>query len=220
MEGNYRENSLQYWDQIHEDQDYNRDSIKVDDWLDRFDEIISKTSLPILDLGCGGGNNTLYLINKGKSVIACDQSEKAVAMIQKNFPEVKETKCFNMLDGLPFSDNSFEVVVADLCLHYFTEKDTLRIISEIARILLPEGHLLMRVNSVNDVNHGAGQGVEIEPHLYETETGTLKRYFDEADIRRFFKDYDIEYLKEETMSRYKLEKKLYRVCVRFEKKQH
>ena len=78
----------------------------------------------------------------------------------------------------------------------------------------------MRVNSINDVNHGAGQGVEIEPHLYETETGTIKRYFDESDIRRFFNDYDIEYIKEETMSRYKLEKRLYRVCVRFEKKQH
>ena len=220
MEGNYRENSLQYWDQIHEDQHYNRDAIKVDDWLDRFEDIIDRSSLPILDLGCGGGNNTLYLIDKGKSVIACDQSEKAIAMIQKNFPEIKETKCFNMLDGFPFPDNSFEVVVADLCLHYFTEKDTSRINSEIERILLSGGHLLMRVNSVNDVNHGAGQGVEIEPHLYETETGTLKRFFDEADIRRFFKDYAIEYIKEETMSRYKLEKKLYRVCVRFEKKQH
>ena len=214
----YRQNSLDYWNNVHKE--YNRETIKVDDWLERFDSIIENSSKPILDLGCGGGNNTLYLINKGKSVIACDQSEKAVAMIQKNFPEVKDTKCFNMLDGLTFPDNSFEVVVADLCLHYFTEKDTVRIISEIERILLPGGHLLMRVNSVNDVNHGAGQGVEIEPHLYETETGTIKRYFDESDIRRFFNDYDIEYIKEETMSRYKLEKRLYRVCVRFEKKQH
>jgi hypothetical protein len=71
------------------------------------------------------------------------------------------------------------------------------------------------VNSVNDVNHGAGRGIEIEPHLYETESGTIKRYFDEADIKRFFKDYDIEYLNEESMGRYKLEKKLYVVCVRF-----
>ena len=85
----FRENSLQYWDQIHEDQHYNRDAIKVDDWLDRFEDIIDRSSFPILDLGCGGGNNTLYQINKGKSVIACDQSEKAVAMIQKNFPEIK-----------------------------------------------------------------------------------------------------------------------------------
>ena len=40
------------------------------------------------------------------------------------FPEGTEAKCFNMLDGLPFADASFSVVIADLCLHYFTEKDT------------------------------------------------------------------------------------------------
>ena len=175
------------------------------------------TTRPILDLGCGGGNDTLYLINKGRQVIACDQSERAIQRIRKNFPEVMETKCFNMLDGLAFADASFEVVIADLSLHYFTEKDTSFIISELQRILVPGGYLLLRVNSIYDVNHGAGQGREVEPHLYESGAGTLKRFFDEADIRRFFKEYKIEYLKEETMTRYKLEKKLYRVCVRFEK---
>jgi SAM-dependent methyltransferase len=211
----YRENALKYWERIHEEQDYDRNSINVDNWLERFDDIINKTTLPILDLGCGGGNDTLYLLNKGKPVIPCDQSEKAVQRIKKNFPEITETKCFNMLDGLPFPDDSFEVIIADLCLHYFTERDTTKIISELQRILMPGGYLMLRVNSVNDVNHGAGQGIEVEPHLYETESGMLKRYFDEVDIRMFFKDHRIEYLKEETMSRYKLEKKLFNVCVQF-----
>ncbi|MBR3518063.1 MAG: class I SAM-dependent methyltransferase [Lachnospiraceae bacterium] len=217
MDTEYRERSLQYWERTHEEQDYDRDSIRVDDWLEPFDDIIMGTTRPILDLGCGGGNDTLYLINKGRQVIACDQSERAIQRIRKNFPEVMETKCFNMLDGLAFADASFEVVIADLSLHYFTGKDTSFIISELQRILVPGGYLLLRVNSIYDVNHGAGQGREVEPHLYESGAGTLKRFFDEADIRRFFKEYKIEYLKEETMTRYKLEKKLYRVCVRFEK---
>jgi len=36
-----------------------------------------------------------------------------------------------MLEGLPFEDESFEIVCADLCLHYFTEKDTCMILEEI-----------------------------------------------------------------------------------------
>ena len=88
------------------------------------------------------------------------------------------------------------------------------ILNEIRRILTVGGRLIFRVNSVNDVNHGAGQGNEIEHHLYETSDKRLKRFFDEKDIKFFFKDFDIEYLNEEIMTRYKLEKRLYRVCVR------
>ena len=68
----YRQNSLDYWNNVHKK--YNRETITVDDWLERFDSIIDNSSKPILDLGCGGGNDTLYLITKGKQVISCDQS--------------------------------------------------------------------------------------------------------------------------------------------------
>lgn len=212
MDKNYRDNSLKYWNEMH--QKFENNAITSDDWLERFDDIIMQAQKPILDLGCGSGNDTLYLTSKGKKVIACDQSEVAVNNIKRNFPGIEGTKCCNMLDGFPFEDDSFDVIVADLCLHYFTEEDTYAVLTEISRILMPGGYLILRVNSINDVNHGAGQGVEIEHHLYETGSGTLKRFFDEEDIRNFFKGFEIEYMNEETMSRYKLEKKLFRVCVR------
>lgn len=214
MEQVYRQKSLEYWDNVHKD--YDKATIKVDDWLEKFDDIIMGTQKPILDLGCGGGNDTLYLISKGKQVISCDQSPSAINNIRKNFPEVYDAKCFNMLDGLPFEDEAFDVVIADLCLHYFLKTDTEKILNDIRRILTPGGHLILRVNSINDVLHGAGQGPEIEHHVFEMEGKTIKRFFNEEDIRSFFKDFTIEYLKEEIMTRYKLEKRLYRVCVKKE----
>ncbi len=213
----YRSNSLKYWDTTHKEQRYDRTSIRTDDWLDRFDNIIMNTTKPILDLGCGGGNDTKYLISKGKQVISCDQSEIAVSNIKDNFPEIYDIKCFNMLDGLPFDDGAFDVVIADLSLHYFDSPNTVYIISEIRRILSCEGYLMFRVNSVNDVNHGAGQGKEIEHHVYETETGTIKRFFDEQDIHFYFNEFDFEYLKEEKMHRYKMVKRLFTGCARNKK---
>ena len=207
-----REKSLLYWDNIHKD--YNREDIKIDDWLDKFSNIIDNCSTPVLDLGCGSGNDTLYLIKKGKEVISCDQSNNAIENIKKNFPEVHDTKSFDMLDGMPFNDNSFNVIIADLCLHYFREEDTFRILNEIKRVLTEDGYLIFRVNSINDVNHGAGEGNKVEHHLYETRDRRLKRFFDESDIKHFFKEFDIEYLNEEIMTRYKLEKRLYRCLVR------
>ena len=106
------------------------------------------------------------------------------------------------------------MVIADLCLHYFTEKDTDKILKEIRRILTPGGHLILRVNSIDDINHGAGDGTEVEHHVFETRSGTLKRFFDEEDARYIFRDFEIEYLNEEVMSRYKFEKRLFRGCVR------
>ena len=45
------------------------------------------------------------------------------------------------------------------------------------------------------------------------ERGYVKDLTNEKDIKFFFKDFDIEYLNEEIMTRYKLEKRLYRVCL-------
>ena len=213
MEKNIK-NSIEYWNNVHKE--YNRDQIKFDDWLNDFDEIINKCKTPILDLGCGSGNNTLYLINNNKKVIAADLSSNAITNIIKNFPEIYDTKCFNMLDGFPFEDNSFEVIIADLSLHYFKKRDTEKIVNDLKRILCKNGYLIIRVNSINDVNHGAGQGLEIEKHLFQTEDGRFKRFFDENDIRDFFKDFNIIYLNEEIMTRYKLEKRLFRVCMQKE----
>ena len=207
-----RDKSLRYWDKLHKK--YNREDIVIDDWLDKFSDVIDNSTTPILDLGCGSGNDTLYLINRGKRVISCDQSSNAIENIKMNFPEVYDTKCFNMLDEMPFDDDSFDIVIADLCLHYFRKFDTFKILNEIKRILTKKGCLIFRVNSINDVNHGAGEGNEIEHHLYETGDNRLKRFFDEKDIRYFFDGFEIEYLNEEIMTRYKLEKRLYRCLVR------
>lgn len=202
-------NSLKYWNNLYTN--CNKNEIKIDNWLEKFEDIIKDCLTPIIDLGCGTGNDTLWLIEKGKKVISCDQSINAINNIKSNFPEIYDTKCFNMLNEFPFESSSCELIIADLCLHYFRENDTFKIINEIKRILAPNGNLILRVNSINDVNYGAGKGEEVEKHLYLTEDNRLKRFFDEKDILYFFKDFSIEYNQEETLSRYGLEKKLHTV---------
>ncbi|MCQ2473673.1 MAG: class I SAM-dependent methyltransferase [Saccharofermentans sp.] len=205
-------NSVNFWNDIH--RDYDRDTIKVDGWLDVFSDIIDNCDSPILDLGCGSGNDTLYLINKGKKVYAADQSENAIKNIEKNFPEIVGTRILNMLDGIDYPDDTVGIVVADLSLHYFTMEETKRILQDIKRILKSDGYLLIRVNSINDVNHGAGAGEEIEHHLYRTNDGMFKRFFDEEDIKTIFSDFNIYFCEEQRMLRYKNEKIVYCVGMR------
>lgn len=200
-------NSINFWNNIH--RNYDRDTIMVDNWLDVFSDIIDNCNSSILDLGCGSGNNSLYLINRGKKVYAADQSENAISNIRKNFPEIAEASILNMLDGIDYPEHLFGIVVADLSLHYFTTDENRRILQDIKKILKPDGHILIRVNSIHDVNHGAGSGEEIEHHFYRTDDGMFKRFFDEEDIKTIFSDFNIFFCEEQQMMRYKREKIVY-----------
>lgn len=202
------EKANERWNDIHKS--YERNQIKYDNWLDLFENNIKACQSPVIDLGCGSGNDTLYLIEKGKKVVPCDYSQNAIQNIKKNFPEIERTECFDMSKGLPFEDNFTSIIICDLSLHYFTEKVTIKILEEIKRVLKTDGILLFRVNSVRDFNHGAGEGKEIEPHLYETKDGRYKRFFDEEDFEKFFYNWEKLYLHEEMMGRYDLEKVLWK----------
>lgn len=202
-----RQKSMEYWDNWYSKE--NTDNIVTDGWLDSFRPIIDECCSAILDIGCGRGNDTKYFLEKGKQVIACDQSPNAIERIKNTFPEIYDTRCFNFLDGFDFGDESFEIICADLCLHYFTLADTGFILGELNRILKNGGHIFVRVNSVKDVLHGAGHGLELERHLYQMEDGTIKRFFDIDDIKDIFSGFDILLCEEQNMDRYSKPKIVY-----------
>ncbi len=218
MERNVVENSLNYWENSYKE--LNNFDPTYGEWLNDFSEIITKCETPIIDLGCGDGNTTYYLVNKGKKVIACDQSKYSIINTKNNVKNIYDTKCFNLLDGLPFLNNYTDLIIADLSLHYFKEADTFEILNEIKRILKPNGYLIFRVNSIEDKNFGSNGDVETEKHLYLYNNKFLKRFFDKDDIYHFFKDFKIESLEESTIMKFNKEKNetlpknMYKVCVR------
>jgi len=190
------------WNHLHKDFAKNN-SISYDNWLDEFEEIINNVDTGILDLGCGvTGNNTIYLIEKGKKVVSCDFAEEALKHVSKI--KGAKTLLFDMLDTFPFEDNSRDLIIADLSLHYFREKDTNRIIDEIKRILKPNGYLFFRLNSTNSTEYKKlieEDAEEIENNLFFT-NNMEKRFFSKGDIERFFAEWEFICLKEENMSRW------------------
>lgn len=163
-----------------------RSSVPVYDlWLDEYKEILeSNKDNEILDLGCGIGADTLYLIERGYNVLSCDFSNEALKSIQDNIPNSK-TLYLDMMKKFPIKDNTYSLIIADLSLHYFDNETTIHIMREIKRILNNNGILLSRVASVNDFNFGAGVGEELERNYY-FEGDYTKRFFDFEDINKYF----------------------------------
>lgn len=172
-----------------------------DGWLEKYSEILQRPAhMPIIDLGCGSGHNSIFLKKKGYDVIACDFSEAALRRVKHFIPDCK-TMEFDFLEGLPFEDKSVKIIVSDLSIHYFSVTDTYKVLNEIKRVLTEDGYLLCRVNSTNDTNYGAGQGELISKNYYNR-NGKLKRFFDKDDIEMFFSDWNVEFLEECEMHRY------------------
>lgn len=99
----------------------------------------------VLDLGCGTGTLAIKakLAEPGTEVIGLDgdpemleqgRAKAAAAGVRVQFDEGLST-------GLPYSDGSFDVVMATLFFHHLTRTDKLATAREIARVLRPGGAL-------------------------------------------------------------------------------
>ena len=205
------------WNQLHKEFSKNPNNImKYDDWLDEFKDIIDNVNSEIIDLGCGvTGNNTLYLLENNKKVLSCDFAEEALNVIQKHISNAK-TICFDMAETFPFSDNYTQLIIADLSIHYFLKEVTENIINEIKRVLKPNGYLIFRVNSTNSTEYKKlqEQGKEKIEDKFFFSKGIKKRFFDENDLKEFFKDWEIEYMKESNMNRWSEDKIVWKCVVK------
>ncbi len=97
-----------------------RSSVPVYDlWLDEYKDILEQNKdKEILDLGCGIGADTFYLLERGYNVLSCDFSNEALKSIQDNIPNSK-TLHLDMRKEFPIEDDSYSLIIADLSLHYF-----------------------------------------------------------------------------------------------------
>lgn len=93
-----------------------------------------------LDLGSGAGEFTTLLAEAGAQVVGADVAEAALARARAAHPGVTFTLV--PLEGpLPFEDSSFEVVWASEVIEHVA--DTARWLSEVRRVLVPRGRLLL-----------------------------------------------------------------------------
>lgn len=128
----------------------------------------------LLELGCGEGGDAAYFASLGCEVTATDFSEVVIERAKQQFPAV-EFQVVDMARELPFDDNSFDIVYANLSLHYADDAGTRAIFGRIARVLADHGQLFFRCKSIYSESEKTG-AVEIAPDIYD-KGGHLRHLF-------------------------------------------
>lgn len=99
-----------------------------------------------LDIGCGGGWDSIFLAQCGFAVTGIDVSPKAIQLARERAVEAGVQVDFrpgNALD-LPVEDRSIDLANDRGCFHVIPEEDRFRYAQEVERILKPGGQLLLR----------------------------------------------------------------------------
>jgi ubiquinone/menaquinone biosynthesis C-methylase UbiE len=177
--------------------------MKSDPWLEKWMDLLREKSAggPLLELGCGSGWDTAELVSTGVNVIAADIARHKLLECAQVAPGVGILQ-LNLADPLPFSNHSMAVIIASLSLHYFSWENTMLIETELRRCIQSGGILLARFNSTHDFHHGAASTEEIEPGFYQVGVRT-KRFFDEASVKKFLHGWQIQFLEENVIQRYR-----------------
>jgi SAM-dependent methyltransferase len=142
-----------------------------------------------LDLGCGQGEFTAVLDAAGARAVGVEVAEAALARARARHPDV-EFQLAPAAGPLPFADGSFDLVWASEVIEHVA--DTARWLSEVRRVLVPGGRLLLTTPSHGRLRVLVG-GLErfSEPlgdhlHLYTRRSlrGLLEEFgFDDVAVR-------------------------------------
>lgn len=85
----------------------------------------------ILDVGCGSGVLAHFWKQGGYSIIGVDLSDKAIEITRNKGVPCKKG---DVMKGLPFEDNGFDLVYSDgLLEHFFDPKPVLRELFRVSR---------------------------------------------------------------------------------------
>ena len=125
-------------------------------WANNYDTVINKTrdveeeafskiiaELPfdaVLEIGCGTGKNTKWLLNKANIIVAADFSEEMLVRAKSKIDDPKvEFLQTDVRKLWPFKDELFDLITFSLVLEHIENIDF--IFKEARRVLKPGGYL-------------------------------------------------------------------------------
>ncbi|MBS1914469.1 MAG: class I SAM-dependent methyltransferase [Bacteroidetes bacterium] len=154
-----------------------------------FDQLLKGRLAPgmrILDAGCGGGRNLVYMLQNGFNVHGVDTSGTSIASVRalaaRLAPDLPATNFrLEPVERMPFNDDYFDAVICSAVLHFAAgEEEWHAMVREMWRVLKPGGVFFARLASTIGIEALAQR---IEGRRYHLPDGSDRFLVDEVMLR-------------------------------------
>lgn len=146
------------------------------DSYDFFCDSVKTGGAHVLELGCGPGNITRYILNKRPdlNILGLDLAPNMIALAKQNVPlarfEIMNIKDIGQLDDI------YDAIVSGFCMPYLSKEENLNLLKDIQKLLNPNGILYLSTI--------AG---DYDKSAYETSSDgqfkTFVHYYSERDVQ-------------------------------------
>lgn len=170
--------------------------LEEDLWINDYKDYLNGGTC--LDLGCGIGQFSKWFIENGYEVISSDISKIALEKVKEFNSNIVNV---DMREKLPFDDNKFDVVFANISIHYFSDSDTKNLMNEIKRILKKDGLFIGSVNGIQGLEKIKETAQELDYHYYYNKDKYI-RLFDVDDVKNYLNIFDIIKIEEKETIRF------------------
>lgn len=166
---------------------------------DFFCDAITKQNAKLLEIGCGPGNITKYLLKKNShfDILGIDIAPNMIELAKKNNPAanfvVMDTREINTLN------NKFDGIIAGFCLPYLSQTECQDLILNSYELLNDNGIIYLSFVEGNDEESGFKVGNAGRVYFYYHNINALKERLIKTKFQEI-ETFKVSYKKSETES--------------------
>ena len=197
------------WEQYHRDLEASGHALLwPDEFVIRFlcAAIRPRGQRRVLEVGCGAGRHLLLFAKEGLEVVGTDIAQSALDFTRRRLEQegisgvaLEQAHAAE----LPFTDASFDALLAWRFLHVLSREDAERAVREARRVLKPGGSLLVGTRSPRSTHHALAQQGLGETADFDYKNGQLSKraladvYYTREELESLFggfKELEIEHV--------------------------
>jgi len=130
---------------------------------------IDKSTVKLLDFGCGSGRNTYMMLEQGYNVYAVDCNEFSLEIVRGMAESQGKTITTKRNDetDIPFEDDLFDCIIAFGATFLLPDAKRRVLMSNLSRVLKPSGKLFANWRTTNDFLYQKGKEIEKDVYLLD-----------------------------------------------------